>query len=446
MGSAKGEAMRWNCDPFESLYAGRRALAYAWRWYISEEDLPYCTTEVEVDSLFRWIGEHPTEYHVQVPRECSSCDAVVLLRGGCACCGYCEACCECATCDACDSPTSDTCSGCGHCDSCCSCRTCCGCDRIRADVCSDCDYCNRCGCDCGSSNGLEYVSEGKPWRDGSRRLCGVEWEINSVETGQPVNAWAARWSGGIHDDGSCGHECVTPPIAGKHISACIGDLGRAYTDAGAKADARCGLHVHVDASDYRWPDMFRLLRVFAHIEPLLFALAGQNRIAGNSYCPPTGAEFLDVLSARDPKGALLELMGGGRARRRSMRKKDGGRYRSLNVLPWVVARTSRKVASDCTVEFRLHRDTLDANRVAGWATLCIAIVDYCAKASDAEVSEICKLSALRALAKLAPDSRGWVMRRLAQWRAATSMAAVRRGKAQRRVSYRPVVGWRAVSL
>jgi hypothetical protein len=297
-------------------------------------------------------------------------------------------------------------------------------------------------------------------------LCGIEWEFNDCDDATPINGWAKRWRGGIHDDGSCGWEAVTPPIAGKHIAACVEALGQAFNAAEAQADSRCGLHVHVDAGDLSWLDIYRLAAVFAHVEPVLFLLAGQNRLRNSQYCRPVAEQFKRALAAPDRKDAFLRLSGHaanyGRAAmfKSSMHKKDGGRYKALNLMPWL-ARVQRhrgrkgetphshKRVPDCTVEFRLHRNTLDAKRVAGWAKLCVAIVDWANRATDKELAEVTKLTALRALVAIAPGSRGWILKRVREWRNKTSFqkregrAAL--GKVKRYVGFNPEAGWRTLA-
>jgi hypothetical protein len=260
--------------------------------------------------------------------------------------------------------------------------------------------------------------------------------------------WARKWGAGWHEDGSCGYEAVTPPCAGSHIDRCLDDLSEVI----GKTDNSCGIHVHVDASDYKWDDLYRFLRVFGKVEGLLYVLGGQQRIT-NSYCEPCGVNYLAALDSDDPKNAVLALAYGVREkgeptpRRRGKKvvqivprygkqanrdnpgKKTGGRYKSINIAPWVFGRRLRAVQTgkgvrrngqrrDTTLEFRLHRNGDGAERVIGWTHLCVAIVEWCARASDAEVRKLPK-SALRALCTIAPASKVWILRRVTEWRVAT---------------------------
>lgn len=220
-------------------------------------------------------------------------------------------------------------------------------------------------------------------------------------------------------------------MSGDYISQCLTDLGKAFHNGNAEADERCGIHVHVDATDFSWADMYRLLWVYSHVEPVLYLLAGQQRIE-NHYCQPCGIDYRQALGesllekGKDRKGRVLEVAffadsyrrkgswDGRTYQRRGPGKKDGGRYRGLNLCPWLAGRKAKR--PDTTLEFRLHRNTLDAKRVVGWAQLCARLVDWCAKATDKEAEDLPK-SALRALCQvIAPDCAPWILNRVRGWR------------------------------
>jgi len=257
---------------------------------------------------------------------------------------------------------------------------------------------------------------------------------------------------------------VTAPIAGDHIADCLKDLGDTFAATNAEADNRCGIHVHVDCRDLKWADMYRLLWVYGKVEPLMYLLAGQHRAKVDrdrtSYCKPVGKEFLESLSEVDRKGAVLAVaLGRGqseeaarKALMRGIHKKDGGRYRGLNIIPWLAGRaypekkitkdrktgkitTTLTPKSDSTVEFRMHRNTLLADRVVGWAQLCAKLVDWCANATDKEAQNLPK-SALRALCEvIAPECAPWILRRVQEWRKATKVSPrTLKRKVPRRIS------------
>lgn len=346
-------------------------------------------------------------------------------------CSHCDQCenhCECFYCEACESHQETGCDSCGVCSECCTCERCEECGYIQ------------CCCTASRQAGSPFLPmKSKLSRFDCERLVGVEIEYNEVNSRAPITSWCRSWRAGVHDDGSCGQEIVTAPMAGDWIEECIGSLGEKLKEAGATIDNRCGVHVHVDVKDYSWHDMYRLLWVYAKIEPLLYLFAGQHRIV-NTYCTPCGNKFTDALSQIDRKGAILDLVynrdpGRGKKYVRDYKpgKKDGGRYRGLNICPWLAGRRAngkrkqaKPVKNDTTVEFRLHRNTKDMSRVVGWTKLCARLVDWCANATDREAQELFIdskgniRSPLRALSVIAPDCKQWMFERITGWRKACS--------------------------
>jgi hypothetical protein len=296
------------------------------------------------------------------------------------------------------------------------------------------------------------------------RLVGVELEYNKTESYEHLNQWYYKWRGGDHSDGSCGREIVTAPLAGDYLVNCMNDLGKALAEDRATADERCGIHVHVDASDAKWADMYRLLQVYARVEPLLYLLGGQQRIT-NQYCKAIGHSYANAVEQEDRKGAVLAVAisdtmhegyiavpAEGRKAVRRIDKKHHGRYKGLNIMPWLAGRRlrertvyihrdydgnklarrvkrgiSNRQRPDCTVEFRLHQNSLDAGgRVLEWAKLCAQLVEWCLTHSDKEVQDLPK-SALRILCIVAPSSRKWMLTRIRHWRGATKVVTRGRG-------------------
>src|SRR5262249_31135663 len=152
----------------------------------------------------------PTEWQAWTT-QCQDCDPRPFCRGCetryrndhnfCPRCHYCTAdgCCECERCGDCGDLVHDT-------DSCGCCDDHCGCSRHDDD---------------------DLPEAGRPWpaprhsKFTCHRLVGVEWEFN--DSAGDLRSWASKWRGGIHTDGSCGYEAVTPPLGGDHIASCLSD-------------------------------------------------------------------------------------------------------------------------------------------------------------------------------------------------------------------------------
>jgi hypothetical protein len=378
--------------------------------------------------------------------DCPACSQHKLKTVKCYSCLRCNGCCDCFTCAACTikQVITEKCPHCNKCLNCCLCEICSECTSPvhRNDTCGCCD--DHCEC---ASNRRGY---GGPWRAdlpkhrigfNSTRLAGVEWEFNTALLFNKLGPWTRRWHGGIHDDGSCGKEIVTSPMAGDHISKCLTDLGQSFKDAGATIDGRCGIHVHVDACDVTWADMYRLLWLYSHVEPILYMLAGQQR-ASNTYCMPCGEAYKKAMSGVDRKGGVLEVAfssarssNSGRShQRQNPGKKDSGRYRGLNLCPWLAGRKNK--APDTTLEFRLHSNSSEADRVINWTQLCVRMVDWAVKSTDNDALELPK-SALRTLCKVvAPECEPYIMKCLKEWRKKYKGAARLVGTEHRRIRYR----------
>jgi hypothetical protein len=359
-------------------------------------------------------------------------------------------------CDSCEFPCPKL-SPCGVCEDCCTdnCLVCESCGdhfNVNYDSHHFHDNCNRCNSCCACDSEDEDEDEPAPSYGKSllalskkdrltfncARLAGVEWEYNYVDSTKALETWKQRWGGTIHYDGSCGEEAVTSPMAGDYIAKVLTELGAAFKTGRVKIDDKCSVHVHVDAHDYSWHDMFKLLKVYSKVEPLLYLLAGQQRLV-NTYCVPIGKDFSKIITTNcpDPKGAIMALAlktATSKDARALQREKPGkrteGRRRGLNISPWLAARKNK--SPDATVEFRMHRDTHDAARVIGWTKLCVRLVDWCVKSSDKDIENLPN-SPLRSLCQMiAPDCSRWILSRIKEWRESTKFA----GKFKRRIHIR----------
>jgi hypothetical protein len=221
-------------------------------------------------------------------------------------------------------------------------------------------------------------------------------------------------------------------MAGASIPNIIQDVCWKLNHNNAGCSESCGLHVHVDAKDYTWPDMYRLLRLWTIIEPLMYVIGSQSRYS-NHYSRPVGPTYDAALSSEDTKGAVLHAAlydsdeytadlekvraEQGRERAKGASKKGHGRYKSINILPWIAGR--RTMAPDTTIEFRLHKGTHDAERIISWVYLLQDIVDWAHRCTDKDISDLPK-SIIRALCAISPRSKTYIIRRVITWRKKTS--------------------------
>lgn len=256
--------------------------------------------------------------------------------------------------------------------------------------------------------------EGRAWRAGAKalrkkfnssRLAGVEWEFNEPPSLKALTKWTHKWRAGVHYDGSCGREAVTPPLAGDRIKECLTDLHKAFKRDRARMNRDCSVHVHIDASDFDWNELYRLLWVYSHLEDLLFKKAGDKRRRSH-WCRPCGKKYRRALTNRFnqenttslsvnnldnllEKNKVLNVAynaSNGFNRWEYARRKDEGRYQALNLCPWLYAK--RTGTNKQTIEFRLHENTSSLTRVVNWTHLLVRIVDWARKATNEQVKNL----------------------------------------------------------
>lgn len=178
-------------------------------------------------------------------------------------------------------------------------------------------------------------------------------------------AWEVKY------DSTAGWEVVTPALT-------MGEDGRcAELEAGCGAlgglrpviDASCGLHVHVDVSDFSWQDLQNLTAMWARYEPFFYSLMPQSR-HNNAFCQPIrGAKWTDVSvqrrnEQRDGAAIAPALTARDEAAFRQAAS-AAGKYRSLRLEHFW--RTGR-------VEFRLAAGSVNYDKIRRWVTLLLSVV------------------------------------------------------------------------
>ena len=274
---------------------------------------------------------------------------------------------------------------------CCNCVTCDNCGEPHQDLaCGDCSRCEECGCSC--TRRLRRRSREIVWhharrgdfkRIPSRRWLGVEIELDGEGNRYDnIAQWAGNWSASLVSDGSLsayGTEVVTSPAQGDTFATMLDGFGRAAIADSAGVQRTCGLHVHVDARDFSYYDLRRLIWLYAVVENALFETQPRTRRT-STYCKPCGAEYaLALLNNTAPKlnkqaiikGTYKEApapgrVGGQRFKERRAYKYDGARYAALNLHSWFFRGT---------VECRLHAGTARADKIIAWGALWATILD-----------------------------------------------------------------------
>ncbi len=362
---------------------------------------------------------------------------------GCGDCTQCENCCSCVWCSECGGECHDDyCGDCNECTSCCSCIHCEYCGRRVESRCNDCNN-GDCHCDC-TSDSDDEESDPPPKRrhvkffeseltfhaskaherkvNPSRRFIAVEIEVASTARESGIEAAVRKWRGSIVSDGSLpssGFEINTAPAAGDKFTSQVGDICRALQASAASVNTDCGLHVHVDARDFDYYMIRRLVNVYAEIEPALFAMASKSRQT-STYCIPCGPKYKEMMARglspyKLAKSKIIQTVYSfdtesmsthpnvGERRYQAERLKElkhskyyNARYNALNLHSWF---------HRGTIECRLFNGTVNEEKIACWGMLWATILDYVASHTDKEVAADMRGTSNEILCKIAQSPR-----------------------------------------
>jgi hypothetical protein len=137
----------------------------------------------------------------------------------------------------------------------------------------------------------------------------------------------------------------------------VSQVEQALRDAKARVTKRCGLHVHVEASDLATRQLDVLNDLFVELQPALY------RVAVGGFDAHRGPEYCSPISKKE-KYTLLSQPVSGR------RYYDRAKYFGLNL---------GALNLQGTVEFRLWNSTRDAWRARLFAATSWALVEFAAQ-------------------------------------------------------------------
>lgn len=178
----------------------------------------------------------------------------------------------------------------------------------------------------------------------------------------------SKWHFSIGEDGSLGddgREARLSPARGKAAEEQIHEVCHLLSECGANITDRCGLHIHVDAADFREAEQFNaLLKAWDVVEPKIFEHMPKR--ARNTYCKPVRGMRVKV------EGHYLERDWGVAGERSGSPTND--RYHALNLCNMHNLNSKRK-----TIEFRIFEGSLDPAEVTLWAHIVSTLVHYAAR-------------------------------------------------------------------
>ena len=338
-------------------------------------------------------------------------------------CGMCTRCCTCSLCTGCHQiyqgngeeegrrgRTGRMCNTCRRCDQCCQCIRCWACGTTHyttATLCSICgcgrrDQQTHCRC-CRMTNYIHFVRRPidlQRWvpktlrafeQTVSQRLISAEIEITHANTGRQLDTVLEEWGATVVSDGSLGDggfEINTAPASGEYFLKQIEDITNAAKAQAATADNRAGCHIHVDARDFGYYEIGKLIRLYGALEVGLYCISPSHRRESH-FCEPSGVKYLLAIlqdekkALTDPastpeerealkkriRGTILYQVYGKRdanTKKVAATKNCTNRYRAFNLHSWLFRKT---------VEFRMPAGSVQYKHIMGWGLLLANIMD-----------------------------------------------------------------------
>ncbi len=174
----------------------------------------------------------------------------------------------------------------------------------------------------------------------SRRLRekGIKSKVTSYWDKAPEGYWD------LTTDSSCGYEVVSPILKGRDGLKEIETVCEVLDEMGAKADHRCGLHVHHDVNDLSVDKMKEVFTLYTKFEGTIDSLVPKSRREDeNAYCGTNRRYSLNRLRNCSTTNDLASFY--------------SNRYIKLNFQSYV---------RYGTLEFRQHEGTINSDEIINW--------------------------------------------------------------------------------
>lgn len=173
--------------------------------------------------------------------------------------------------------------------------------------------------------------------------------------------------------GETSGEIVSPVLSYEDIEE-LQQIIRAVRRAGGRADASCGIHIHVDGSRFDAKSVVNLVKLVHKQERLLEHALGVSEQRLARFCRPIDAGFIERLEARRPK-TMQEVSDAWYGRRNAFPSRyDQTRYHGLNL---------NSLFFRGSIELRYFNGTLHAGEVKAYIQLTLALA---AKALSAKAA------------------------------------------------------------
>lgn len=158
-------------------------------------------------------------------------------------------------------------------------------------------------------------------------------------------------------------EIVTPILEWDDIET-LQEIVRQLRNKGAIANASCGVHVHVDATNHTAKTLRNLVNIMTAKEDILFKALEVSKRRADRWCKKTEEGFVANLNRRKPttESGIERLWYNGASRRTT--HYDSSRYHALNL---------HSLWQGKGIEFRCFNGTTHAGKIKTYIQLCLAI-------------------------------------------------------------------------
>lgn len=207
------------------------------------------------------------------------------------------------------------------------------------------------------------------------RFVGTEIE---VERGQKfgLNVLLNPDVGIAHDgslDRNTGIELQTPPSSLNELESVVTNTCQILKQRGYKSTIKCGLHVHLDARDFKnnHKKILQVIKTFYSIEDLIFSILPPSRWTSR-FCQRLSKEYMydnfgtgkkaDVEWYKEAEAIILNV--------RKDKKYDKSRYYGLNI---------HSIFHRGTLELRYHSGTINEYKILMWTNFCLLVLEYALK-------------------------------------------------------------------
>lgn len=336
---------------------------------------------------------------------CRSCLGVHKL---CFTCKRCVSCCGCSFCIEClaasKPDTIDICNRCSKCTSCCICSVCPQCVKegrttsrvLNYEICSLCGHLTSC-CGLNSNEGIfihnpvnlnTFVPQPNELQiNPIPRLASVEIEICGTNDIYSLLLHLLRaYRCNVVRDGSLpvgGFEINTHPAGGDLLFKMIDDICFGLSEAHAFVTDKAGCHMHIDARDFNYRDIYNLIQLYHHLEDTIYSLLPETR-RKSRFCVRSYDRYMPFFSCSiktnnitEMRDAIVTCLYGTKntanIKNASRGKAHFTRYSGFNLHSWF---------HRGTIEFRHPPGMTSSRAIKNWLTVFLSLMETAKQPPD----------------------------------------------------------------